>query len=222
MIEMAGTTTQTCQCPRFYVEHFIALVASIGYFIYFFLFRGKLTASYLGKNLGFEFLALLVPGLRSMEAHAHHVFGTIRSKSVALDTKLEELRKLKALIKHNAVPESAAAVSFEIIRAAIDSPQLAILGFSMLTHLVKRYVIQNLQMPLCIQAKATYPLLIRALGSAKDSIRSCAIKAFVELWAIFPGDVEEVIRDKALTTTNARTKTSAMHWITSVRRPLTQ
>ena len=221
---MAGTNLQAgnqpCQCSRFHAEHAIALVAAIGYFIYLLFFCGKLTSRHLGKHLGFEILALLIPGLRSMDAHAHHVLQAIRSKSVPLDAKLEELRKLKALIKHNAVPESAATIAFEIIRNAIDSSQLAILGFSMLTHLIKRYVIQNLQTALCIQAKSTYPLLVKALGNAKDSIRSCAIKAFVELWATFPSDVEEVIRDKALTATNVRTKTSAMHWITSVRRSL--
>ena len=154
-----------------------------------------------------------------MDAHAQHVLSVIQSKSVALDAKLEELRKLKALIKHNAVPESAATIAFEIIRNAIDTPPLAILGYSMLTHLIKRYVIQKLEAALCTQAKSTYPLLVRSLGNAKDSIRSCAIKAFVELWACCPSDVEETIRDKALTANNVRTKVSAMHWITSVGNP---
>ena len=218
---MAGTrfqpTIDTCQYSRFHAEHVIALIAAICYLVYLFGLRGKVTARQVTTSIALQTLASLLPGLRSMEAHTQHVLSLIRSKTVTLEAKVEELRKLKALIKHNAVPELAAAIAFEIIRNAIETPQLAILGFSMLTHLIKRYVIQNLQAALCTQAKSTYPLLVRSLGNAKDSIRSCAIKAFVELWASCPSDVEEVIRDKSLTAANARTKISAMHWITSVR-----
>jgi CLIP-associating protein 1/2 len=132
------------------------------------------------------------------------------------DTKLDLLTKLKTHIKHHHVPEPAINPAFEVVRFALSNPQLVDAGFSILSHLTKRLELQD-QLPVtAAQGKKTYPIVLERLADAKDRVRLRAIQALTELWKASPADVEQVIRESALSGKSPRAKESAMQWIIKV------
>ena len=69
-----------------------------------------------------------------------------KQASTNVDKRLDLFSSLKSSIKHQRVPESCQAQILECIRIAISaqtSAQLVTTGFSTLSHLVKRLVLQK-------------------------------------------------------------------------------
>ncbi|MCJ1245786.1 suppressor of tub2 mutation [Trapelia coarctata] len=151
--------------------------------------------------------------LFEMEQQATHLLAVSKNAHVPLETKLDLLIKLKTYIKHHHVPESAIAPAFDVVRFAISNSQLLDAGFSILSHLTKRLELQE-QLPLtAAQGKKTYPIILERLGDAKDRVRLRAIQALTEFWKASHTDVEQLIRDSALSGKSPRVKEAAMQWI---------
>jgi len=151
-----------------------------------------------------------------MEQQCYHILAVLKDANVQLDTKLDLLTKLKTYIKHHHVPEVAINPGFAVVRFAISNSQLLDAGFSILSHLTKRLELQE-QLPLtAAQAKKTYPIILERLGDAKDRVRLRAIQALTEFWKASHTDVEQLIRDSALSGKSPRAKEAALQWILKV------
>ena len=153
----------------------------------------------------------------TMEQQATNLLAVVKNHNVPVDTKLKLLGDLKAYIKHHQVPEAAVSPSFEVVRASISTSQLLDVGFSTLSHLTKRLLLQDQHHHLATQAHKTYPCVLERLGDQKDRVRLRAIQAFADFWPASPADVEQVIRESALTSKSPRAKEAGMQWIVKVR-----
>ena len=151
-----------------------------------------------------------------MEHQARQALDLIKNTNVLLDTKLDFLGKLKANIKHQNVPELAISVCFEVVRSTISTLQLHDIGFSILSHLTKRLLLQAQRSILATQGRLIYSCLVDRLGDAKDRVRTRAIQALADFWPVSPDAVEELVKDTALASRNPRTKEAAMEWVTKV------
>ena len=181
------------------------------------LFLLFLTVRYLFKrNLYLEILPDIFPDL-TMEQQALHLLAVLRNSTIPLDTKIDLLTKLKTHIKHHHVPEPAINPSFEVVRLAISNSQFLDAGFSILSHLTKRLELQEQLTFTAAQGKKTYPIILERLGDAKDRVRLRAIQVFTEFWKASRTDVEQLIRDSALSGKSPRAKEAAMQWILKVR-----
>ncbi|MCJ1287897.1 suppressor of tub2 mutation [Xylographa opegraphella] len=153
----------------------------------------------------------------SMEQQATHLLAVLKNSNVTVDTKIDLLTKLKTQIKHQQVPEVAINPVFEVVRTAISNVQLLDAGFSILFHLTKRLELQDQSSIIAAEGKKTYSYILERLGDAKDRTRSWAIQALTEFWKASHTDVEQVIRDIALSGRNPRAKEAAMQWIVKTR-----
>ena len=152
-----------------------------------------------------------------MEQQATHLFAILKNSNVTIDTKIDLLTKLKTQIKHQQVPEVAINPVFEVVRTAISNTQLLDTGFSILFHLTKRLELQDQSSIIAAEGKKTYSYVLERLGDTKDRTRSWAIQALTEFWKASHTDVEQIIRDMALSGKNPRAKEAAMQWIVKVR-----
>ena len=152
-----------------------------------------------------------------MDSQAESLEGVLKNNNASLPTKLALLAKLKANIKHQHVPLSAIPPCFEVVRMAISSPELIDQGFSILSHLTKRLLLQDQGSILASQAIITYPYIIDCMGDTKDRVRARAAQALTDFWTSFHVDVEQALRDTALASTIPAVKESAMQWIIKVR-----
>ncbi|MCJ1395814.1 suppressor of tub2 mutation [Xylographa bjoerkii] len=153
----------------------------------------------------------------SMEQQATHLLAVLKNSNVMVDTKIDLLTKLKTQIKHQQVPEVAISPVFEVVRTAISNAQLLDAGFSILFHLTKRLELQDQSAIIAAEGKKTYSYILERLGDAKDRTRSWAIQALTEFWKASHTDVEQVIRDMALSGRSPRAKEAAMQWIVKTR-----
>jgi CLIP-associating protein 1/2 len=152
-----------------------------------------------------------------MDLQATSLIAILKNPNVSTDQKNDYLVKFKTFIKHHQVPLDAMASSFEAIRIAISHPQQAEGGFSTLSHLLKRLQLQNNQSIIVSLAPKTFPVLLERLSESKDRMQIRSINAFAELWNSSPTEVEEVMRDKALTAKkSSRQKQGAMMWVVKV------
>ena len=152
----------------------------------------------------------------SMEQQATHLLAFLKNSTVTVDTKIDLLTKLKTQIKHQQVPEVAITPVFEVVRTAISNVQLLDAGFSILFHLTKRLELQDQSCIIAAEGKKTYSYILERLGDAKDRTRSWAIQALTEFWKASHTDVEQIIRDIALSGKSPRAKEAAMQWIVKV------
>ncbi|MCJ1386229.1 suppressor of tub2 mutation [Xylographa soralifera] len=153
----------------------------------------------------------------SMEQQATHLLAVLKNSNVTVDTKIDLLTKLKTQIKHQQVPEVAINPVFEVVRTAISNVQLLDAGFSILFHLTKRLELQDQSSIIAAEGKKTYSYILERLGDAKDRTRSWAIQALTEFWKASHTDVEQLIRDMALSGRSPRAKEAAMQWIVKTR-----
>ena len=156
----------------------------------------------------------------SMEQQATHLLAVLKNSNVTVDTKIDLLTKLKTQIKHQQVPEVAINPVFEVVRTAISNVQLLDAGFSILFHLTKRLELQDQSSIIAAEGKKTYSYILERLGDTKDRTRSWAIQALTEFWKTSHTDVEQIIRDMALSGKSPRAKEAAMQWIVKVSQLL--
>lgn len=150
-----------------------------------------------------------------MDQQAVHTLAVIKNPDTPIDSKLGLLEKLKALIKHQNIPEAAVSATFEVFRYAIYTSQLTKLGFEGLSVLVRRLTNQGLLMAIATHATQFYPLLTGILGDLDDTRRIWAIKAFMEFWICQPLEVSEVMQG-ILSGGNPPMKMSALLWVVKV------
>ncbi|MCJ1403770.1 suppressor of tub2 mutation [Xylographa trunciseda] len=153
----------------------------------------------------------------SMEQQATHLLAVLKNSNVTVDTKIDLLTKLKTQIKHQQVPEVAITPVFEVVRTAISNAHLLDAGFSILFHLTKRLELQDQSSIIAAEGKKTYSYILERLGDAKDRTRSWAIQALTEFWKASHTDVEQIIRDMALSGRSPRAKEAAMQWVVKTR-----
>lgn len=155
-----------------------------------------------------------------MEQQATSLLGTLRRPSAPSEAKLTLLNTLKSDIKHYRVPEAAQATIFECLRIAISqqsSSTLAASAFSTLGHLVKRLKIQDPSGNAITQyAPRLFPALQDRLGDAREPNRTAAAQALTELWACCAQEVEQIVRDEAISGPHARAKETGMQWVVQV------
>lgn len=159
-----------------------------------------------------------------MEEQAATLLSVLKKPSTAVDQKLQLFNNLKSGIKHNRVPDSCQAPIFECIRLAISATTSAALvstGFSTLSHLIKRLILQNQTAIITSQLSKLLPILLDRLGDARESHRSAASSILADLWPLSHAEVESLIRDNAIKGTNPRAKETAMQWLVKVRRAVT-
>lgn len=156
----------------------------------------------------------------TMEDQAATLLATLKKSSTPVDTKLTLFNNLKSNIKHLRVPDAAQAPIFDCVRLAIasqNSTALVLTGFSSLGHLIKRLNLQNQGNVVVAQAGRLFPILLDRLGDPRENNRNAASQILADLWPFCDKDVERVIRDQAMTGTNARAKEVAMVWVVKVR-----
>ena len=154
-----------------------------------------------------------------MEAEANSLLAVMRTRTLPEPQIVELYSKLKADIKHRAVPESAISPLFELIRLALDSPNCLDAGLSMLTHLIKRLQAQRQDFILDAHAQRLVPILIERLGSTTVRNRSRARQALVEIYGV-SGTIATMIAtllvDNTFRSTNSRAQEEAFQWILTV------
>lgn len=155
-----------------------------------------------------------------MDQLASHVLDVTKNTNVPLNTKLDLLSRLKATIKHQHVPELAISASFDVVRVAISSSDLLDAGFSILSHLTKRLILQDHHSILTSEGKKTYNCIADRLEDGRDRVRSRALQALIDFWSVSPTDVEEVIRDISLASKVPKAKEAGLQWVLKVRRSI--
>lgn len=150
-----------------------------------------------------------------METLASNTLTALKS-TAPIDTKVKHLTELKAEIKHRHCPEHAVAPLFDAIRISLATPHLTDAGFSILGHLMKRLELQDQDSLLQAQGVKTYPCLLERLGDQKDRTRHRALQAFTDFHSVSAPDVEQFVRDHALTNRHPKAKEAGMQWLISV------
>ncbi len=155
-----------------------------------------------------------------MDEQAATLLATLRKSSTPVEAKLALFNNLKSNIKHLRVPESAQATIFECVKLAIasqTSSSLVSAGFGTLGHLIKRLSLQDQPAVIASQSSKLFPTLLDRLGDPRENHRNAAAQSLSDLWAFNPTEVERLLRDGAMTGTNARAKDETMHWVVKVR-----
>ncbi len=150
-----------------------------------------------------------------MENLASNTLTALKS-TAPIDTKLKHLTELKAEIKHRHCPEHAVAPLFDAIRISLATPHLTDAAFSILGHLMKRLELQDQGALLQAQGIKTYPCLLERLADPKDRTRQRALQALTDFHVVSASDVEQFVRDHALTNRHPKTKEAGMQWVLSV------
>ncbi len=161
-------------------------------------------------------LALACWDLLSMEAKATNLLLAMRGVPGSHSSALTELEDLKREIKHRQVPASAVVPLFGLVEQSILNYEYMEAGFSILGHLTKRLILQEQKELLIFQGLKTLPSIVDSLGDQRDRIRQRATQAIFDLWHLSSVDVEQIIRDVALTSQVPRVKEAGMRWILKV------
>lgn len=151
-----------------------------------------------------------------MEEQAQGLIQTLKRAATPVDQKLVQFNNLKSSIKHLRVPDAAQPAIFECVKIAIGSQassQLVSSGFSTLGHLIKRLSLQNQANVVGAHAGRLFPVLLDRFGDARGSHRNAAGQILTELWTYCDKDVERLVRDSAITGSNARAKEMGMQWV---------
>lgn len=155
-----------------------------------------------------------------MEEQVNTLHAALKKPSTNVDQKLAQFSNLKSAIKHNRVPDSCQAPIFECIRLAIStttsSAHLVTTGFSTLSHLIKRLVLQSQTSVIKFQFPKLLPVLLERFGDARESHRNAVSLILADLWPLSHADIESLVHD-AMKGTNPRAKESAMQWLVKVR-----
>jgi CLIP-associating protein 1/2 len=155
-----------------------------------------------------------------MEEQAATLLAALKKPSTPVDTRLQLFNNLKSNIKHLRVPEASQAPIFECIKIAISANTSAALvstGFSTLGHFLKRLNLQNQTGVVTSQIHKLLHILLDRLGDARESHRNAASQILADLWPLCHMEVEAVIRDNAIKSTNPRAKEMSMLWVVKVR-----
>ena len=102
-----------------------------------------------------------------MEEQVAALLAALKKPSTNVDTRLQLFTPVKSYIKHQRVPEACQADTFECIRIAMTaqtSAQLVTTGFSTLSHLIKRLVVQKETHILTVYAGMLCPVLLEHHG----------------------------------------------------------
>lgn len=143
-----------------------------------------------------------------------------KQASTNVDKRLDLFSSLKSSIKHQRVPESCQASILECIRIAISaqtSAQLVTTGFSTLSHLIKRLVLQKETHIITTHASQLCPILLDHLGNAREAHRSAASVLLVELYNYCHTDIDAGIHTAA-GSSNPRAKETAMTWVVKMNK----
>lgn len=143
-----------------------------------------------------------------------------KQASTNVDKRLDLFGSLKSSIKHQRVPESCQAPMLECIRLAISdktSAQLVTAGFSTLSHLIKRLVLQKETHILTAHSQPLCPLLLDHLGNAREAHRSAASVLLVELHPFCHQDIDAGIH-AAMGGSHPRAKETAMAWVVKMNK----
>ena len=151
-----------------------------------------------------------------MDQKATNLLAAMESPGTSWDFGFHELNQLKGDIKHRQVPESAIPPLFDLLGFAISSLRYVEVGLSILSHLTKRLVLQEQKELLVTQGLRILPSIVNLLGDQQDRIRQRATQALSEFWHLSSVDVEQLIRDTALTSESPRVKEASMRWIVKV------
>lgn len=155
-----------------------------------------------------------------MEEQTAALLAALKKPSTVVDQKLQLFNNVKSGIKHQRVPDNCQAPIFECIRLAISAAQSAALvstGFSTLSHLIKRLLIQDQSGAITSQFSKLLPILLDRLGDARESHRNAASSILADLWPLSHEQIESLVRDNAMKGTNPRAKEASMLWVVKVR-----
>ncbi|KAH6629447.1 protein STU1 [Boeremia exigua] len=155
-----------------------------------------------------------------MEEQTAALLAALKKPSTNVDKRLELFGSLKSSIKHQRVPESCQPAVLECIRIAVSaqtSAQLVTAGFSTLSHLTKRLVLQNETPALAAAAGSLCPLLLDHLGNAREAHRSAASVLLAELHECWHPDIDEGIH-AAINGSNPRARETAMTWVVKMNK----
>ncbi|KAL9131622.1 MAG: hypothetical protein Q9217_000510 [Psora testacea] len=201
----------------------IAAVTLAVHYLYTTLSQGYLvfhnTLSPLIKALHRTFRNLIT-ALTAMESLASGALATLQAhNSKSTETKLQYLTDLKQEIKHRQCPETAITTIFHVIRISIGTPHLVDAGFSILSHLTKRLVLQDQSISYHEHFMKLLPVLSERLGDQKERLRQRAIAALNDAYSVsstLQKDVQQFVCGTLLGGKNPRMKESAMHFIVAV------
>ncbi|KAJ4985055.1 hypothetical protein SVAN01_09426 [Stagonosporopsis vannaccii] len=143
-----------------------------------------------------------------------------KQASTNVDKRLDLFSSLKSSIKHQRVPESCQAAILECIRIAIStqtSAQLVTTGFSTLSHLIKRLVLQKETHIISSHSAQLCPILLDHLGNAREAHRSAASVLLVELYNYCHLEIDAGIHN-AIGGSNPRAKEAAMTWVVKMNK----
>ena len=155
----------------------------------------------------------------AMEAKAHHVLTILRTNALPDSTVLDLINRIKADIKHGAVPEGAIGPLFELISATLNSSAYIDAGFSTLHHFLKRLGSQEQLSVLDQHACRIIPVIMECLGLEKQRLRSRASQALLDLWNATPTAaslIRSMISDVVLQRQGPIAKEAALQFITRV------
>ncbi|KAI5367945.1 Putative armadillo-like helical, CLASP domain, TOG domain-containing protein [Septoria linicola] len=157
-----------------------------------------------------------------MDQQAATLLSTLKRPSAQTDVKVNQLNALKSDIKHYRVPETAQSTIFDCIKLAISqqaSSTLLSTALSTLGHLIKRLKIQdNSGHAISQLAPRLFPALQERLGDLREPVRASASQAMSDLYPFCPGDVEEIIRDEAISGSSVRAKETGMRWVARMHK----
>ncbi|KAF2109929.1 HEAT repeat-containing protein [Lophiotrema nucula] len=156
-----------------------------------------------------------------MEEQAAALLAALKKPSTAVDAKLAQFNNLKSGIKHNRVPDSCQAPIFECIRIATSTSTSAALvstGFSTLSHLIKRLILQSQTSVITAQSHKILPILLDRLGDARESHRNAASQLLSDFWPLCSAEVETLIRENAMKSSNPRAKETSMQWVVKMNK----
>ena len=155
-----------------------------------------------------------------MESKAVALASVIQSGHTSVTSTLNRLGELKTEIKHRQVPDGAILPLFRLVGDSVTRFDYVEAGLSMLGHLTKRLVLQEQKELLVAQAIRILPSLVVCFGDRRDRIRQRAAQALSDMWRVSPTDVEQVIRDVALTCESPVIKEAGLRWILKVNSRL--
>lgn len=154
-----------------------------------------------------------------MEDLANNTLVVLKKSSASAEAKISAVNSLKSSIKHQRVPEAAQATTLECLRLAITttvSASLVTTAFSGLSHLVKRLTLQEQTAVLFAQKTNLLGILAEKIGDVREAHRTAAAQALSDLWPTKPAEIEQVVRESAIDSTNARAKVAGIQWVLKV------
>ena len=149
------------------------------------------------------------------------LLSALKKPNTVVNQKIQLFNAVKSEVKRQRVSEACQAPLLECIRLAISpnspSAQLVSAGLSTLRALIKRLQLQERSAIIVSYLPRLLPSLLEHLGDKNDSVRQYASLDLGDLWPIGHEQVETLIRENAMKSTNPRAKDEAMQWVVQVR-----